>query len=264
MLSSTTLEKEPYFVFREAKTTNDFNRLLRMRYRVFRNSNLAKLIQENDYGIDIDCYDLRARHFGLFRVENNTEGTAGYLRVVEDRLVPIEYPIISLIERMPELCDKLKQEPKYLFPTMNYLPNPSIIRNLYENISHVGKQMMEPCRFALDEPFRSLRLAKHMVESILAVYGSFLGIEHAIYSCDASNASFYKTYGFNRLKEIPESDFVGIGANSCCLFASYSKIPLPIRNRIEIMAKYFAETGEIYFIPSQSNRYYNPKSITDG
>ncbi|MCX5753161.1 MAG: GNAT family N-acetyltransferase [Candidatus Krumholzibacteria bacterium] len=263
MFSATNCEKGTHFVFREAKTIDDLGALLRLRYRVYRNSNLAKFIPQNDFSLDVDCYDVRARHFGLFEVKKNKERAVGYLRVVEDRPVPAQHTIFSLVNGIPELRRRLEETPEYPFPMMNYLPDPSVLENLRESIAEDGERMIEPCRFALDESFRSLRLARHMVESILAIFGSYLGIDHAIYCCDAANAAFYKAYGFNYLEGIPVSDFAGIGEKSCCLFASYAELPLPVRERIELMADAYAETGRICCVPGEPNQFYSSEPAPD-
>jgi GNAT superfamily N-acetyltransferase len=263
MFSTKTCEKDTYFVFREAKTIDDFGALLRLRYRVYRNSDLTKFIPENAYSIDVDCYDIRARHFGLFEVKRNRERAIGYLRVVEDRLVPAQRTIFSLVNGIPELRRRLEETPEHPFPMMNYMPDPSVIESLRDSIAEDGERVVEPCRFALDESFRSLRIARHMVESILAVYGSYLGFDHAIYCCDSANAAFYKAYGFNYLEGSPISDFVGIGEKSCCLLASYGDIPMLARERIESMADAYAETGSICCVPGEPNHFYSPVPAPD-
>ena len=57
---------DSYFVFREARSTSELEALFRLRYKVYQNSRLHCFEPANEYGINLDCYDLRARHFGLY------------------------------------------------------------------------------------------------------------------------------------------------------------------------------------------------------
>ncbi len=56
----------PYYEFREVTDASGLQELFRLRYRSFRGSKLEGLVPENEHGLDIDCYDSKARHFGLY------------------------------------------------------------------------------------------------------------------------------------------------------------------------------------------------------
>jgi len=72
---------QSYFVFRQAQSVDELRALLKLRYKVYRESRLQQFVPENECGIDLDGYDLRSRHFGLFK---NNSHPIGYMRVVED------------------------------------------------------------------------------------------------------------------------------------------------------------------------------------
>ena len=94
---------QSYFVFREAANTNELLDPFRLRYRVYRNSRLARFVPENKYGIDLNCYDVRSRHFGLLAVCANTEQSIGYCRVVEDQEVSGRIDVLELVRQIPGL-----------------------------------------------------------------------------------------------------------------------------------------------------------------
>ena len=54
-------------IFRQAKNLHELKALLKLRYQGYLQSVCASLIQPNRYQIDLDVYDLRALHFGIFR-----------------------------------------------------------------------------------------------------------------------------------------------------------------------------------------------------
>ena len=244
-----------YYVFREAANTDELLELFHLRYQVYRHSKLARFIPENEYGIDLDCYDLRAGHFGLFRVEEGIEHPMGYLRVAEDREVTGQTDVMELVNQFPNLTFKLEGTPPQAFPLMTYFSDVDAVKEVYGKIKERGERLVEACRFALEEYSRSLRLAKHMVESAIAIYFFHYQFEHAMWCCDSSNKAFYRLYGFRPLAGIKEEDFAGIGASSCCVFGSAVGVPSPDRGRLMQMAKVYGEEGRICYFPYDPNQF---------
>jgi len=74
---------ENTYCFREARNVEELYALLKLRYEEYRNSRLAGFCPENEYGLDIDEFDLRSRHFGLFQQSADGEKAIGYMRVVQ-------------------------------------------------------------------------------------------------------------------------------------------------------------------------------------
>jgi len=238
-------ENGEYFVYRQLETTDEFEDTLRLRYWTYRSSGLKSLIPENEHEIDFDAYDLRARHFGLFRVYRGAELPVGYLRIVEDRDLSPETGVWELISRFPSLGRLGKARLRHPFPLMDYHPQKAVIRRSHREISSSKERLVEACRLALDPCFRSLRLAQHIVESALAVYFFHFGVEHAMWCCDGSHSRFYGLYGLRRLSGTKDSDFLGIGRDSCCLFGSAADVPERMAHRIRGMAEAYESTGRI-------------------
>jgi hypothetical protein len=248
---------QSYFVFREAANADQLLQLFQLRYQVYRNSKLAKFVPENEYGIELDCYDLRARHFGLFSVNRGAEQPIGYLRVVEDRKVSGKVDVFELLKQAPGLRCKLEGTPPCPFPLMSYFPDAHIVNQIYSKIKVHNEDMVEACRFALDNSqSRSLRLAKHMVESAVAVYFFCYQSEHALWCCDSSKKSFYRLYGFRPVTGAREDDFAGLGVSSSCVIGSATCVPSPARERVVQMAKAYGETGRIC-CPTNGSQFYD-------
>ena len=252
-----------YFVFREAANLDELLELFRLRYRVYRNSKLAKFVPENEHGIDLDCYDVRARHFGLFSVDSGTEQLIGYLRVVEDRKVSGQADVFELVKQAPDLKGRLENKPSCPFPLMTYFPDADAFGELYRRIKDRGERLVEACRFALDKPFRSLRTAKHMVESAIAIYFFHYQFDHAVWCCDSSNKAFYRLYGFRPLDGSKDKDFARLGVSSCCVFGSAKGVPSPARERTMQMAKAYRDTGRICYFPSTPYQFCDRVTKSD-
>ena len=82
----TTLQKTPHnegvYIFREAASQTELEQLLRIRYQSFLRGEWRKMTRQNQHGIDLDAFDTRATHVGLFLLEKGIEKPIGYLRFV--------------------------------------------------------------------------------------------------------------------------------------------------------------------------------------
>jgi hypothetical protein len=236
-----------YLVFREAAGVDELRRLLALRYREYRRAGLKGLVPENEYGIDFDSYDLRARHLGLFQVGPNGERAVGYLRVVEDRELSTGSDVCRLLEQVPGLHNMTERKSPHPFPLMDYVPNIDILTELYEGIRSRGEHLVELSRFALHTRFRSLKLARHMVESAIAILAFCHHVEHAVWCCDSPCKKFYGLYGFRPVAGIQDGDFLGTGTKSSCLLGSVTSIPAFTIPRLVGMAWAYVATGRICF-----------------
>ena len=54
------------YVFREIETTDDLERYCRMRSSLYSPTRLAPFLENGDAGIDLDRFDLHARHYGIY------------------------------------------------------------------------------------------------------------------------------------------------------------------------------------------------------
>lgn len=231
------------FVFREATDGEELLALLRLRYNAYRNNGLTKLVPENEYGIDVDCYDLRARHFGLFRLNGDHQRPIGCLRAVEDHLAPGSAALSDILVRFPGLRAGAEQVPDLPFPVMSYLPEVEAVQVLYTRLKDAGERLVELSRFALVTSQGSLRLARHMVEATTAILAFNCGIEHAIWCCDSSNRAFYGLYGFRPLEGTADGDFLGLGVRSSCVYAAAARIPNTLRARLFRKAQVYTQSG---------------------
>ncbi|HOP08381.1 MAG TPA: hypothetical protein PLF13_13965 [candidate division Zixibacteria bacterium] len=229
--------------FREAVTPDQLEAVMRLRYRVYQNSRLARFIPANPHGFDLDCYDLHARHFGLYCGEDVEP--VGYLRVVEEVDPGPVGHVLDLGRRVPELGRRLKETTPQPLPLMAYTPNVEVIERLLQEKRDRGEKVVEACRMAIDPDHRSLAAARHIFESSMSIYFFARGYHHMFACCDSSKKAFYRRYAVTPLAGIPEEDFAGIGVSSSCLIGSASDVPTARRRRLESFARQWLAMGEV-------------------
>ncbi|MFH1314760.1 MAG: hypothetical protein ABIJ00_16275 [Candidatus Eisenbacteria bacterium] len=244
-----------YSVFREAADMDELRRLFELRYREYRDAGLGDLVPENDYGIDVNSYDLRSHHFGLFNVCPDGHYPIGYLRVVEDREPPARSDLDRLLEQVPGLRHMTQMSSPNPLPLMDYVPNIHVMTALYDAIRSRGEHLVEVSRFVLDARFRSLKLARHMVESAIAILAFHHHFEHAVWCCDSPCKKFYGLYGFRPVAGIEDGDFLKIGTSSSCLVGSVTNIPRSVVPRLALMARTYAATGGICFFREEPDLF---------
>jgi len=243
------------YVFREPTTVGELIDIFRLRYDVFREGRLVRFVPGNDHGLDVDCYDARSRHFGLYRRDKSGERLVGTLRVVENGIVKGIVDPHEVTRTVPEVGRQLEGTPPQPFPLMNYVPGVSCLQAHINQIEELGERIVEASRMALIEEERSLLAARHIFEGSMAIYWFSMGYEHKWVCCDASKRAFYRRYGVQYLPGTPMEDFCGIGVESACLVGSKTDVPVSRCRRLEAMAHVYARTGQIYCYPDDLNRF---------
>lgn len=179
------------FIFRAAKDAEELYQLLKLRYEIYRDSRLAGFVRDNKYGVDIDAYDFRAVHFGLFEQQGRAEVPVGYMRVIGKSFDSSAH-YLDILRSISEISE---QEAEYLhtLPFCNYFPETTSID------SFVGKEWCEAGRFAVKSAYRCLHLSKFMCEGAIAYALFYKGLSNAAVFCKESHLLFYKRYGFTQL-----------------------------------------------------------------
>lgn len=228
------------YEFREPAGPTELIDLLRLRYRVYRSGRMSRFVPENDQGIDLDSWDIRGRHFGLFQKDAGVSRPLGYMRVVEGRVLAERDDVQRIAALCPELRERLHTPPPTPYPLMSYVPDSEPLSVVVRGLARQGERIGEACRLALTEEARCPRLARFMVESGLAIYYFHHHWKHAMWCCDASKARFYGIYGMRPFTEIRVADFTGIGTSSCVLIGRADDLKGPARRKIERLAADYA------------------------
>jgi hypothetical protein len=248
---------DEYFVFREAHNIYELEQLFRLRYREYSSCKLEKFLSKNEHEIDIDYYDPRARHYGLFLVIDNWgEYPVGYVRVIEDREMPIKNDVFELMASFGKEDGSLSERSALPFPAMHYINDSNELIDFYGRTKANNKKIFEVGSFVLDGAFHSIRLARHLVESVIAAYFFNYKYEHGIVCCNAIHEKFYRAYGACLLNTINTRELTEPGKYCTCLTATPNDVPFKYKRKISRMAKSYSKTGAIFYYPD------DPKCFT--
>ena len=60
------------YIFREAASQAELKVLFQLRYKVFK-TQYPTLLPDNESGVDMDCFDTKALHFGIFQKDDQNQ-----------------------------------------------------------------------------------------------------------------------------------------------------------------------------------------------
>jgi Acetyltransferase (GNAT) domain len=148
------------YTFRELHSYEDLAASFRLRYDVYRSSSIAVICAENEISMDFDVYDLRSRHFGLYKKEGDGETLIGSVRLITNQ------PTAGL-DAFKYLLNPASNKKEKLFYFLDFFDNAQTL--LPFSIEQEADFIYEPSRFALKKAYRSLGLAQFVIESIITV-----------------------------------------------------------------------------------------------
>jgi predicted GNAT family N-acyltransferase len=179
------------YTFRELHSYEDLAASFRLRYDVYRSSSIAVICAENEISMDFDVYDLRSRHFGLYKKEGDGETLIGSVRLITNQ------PTAGL-DAFKYLLNPASNKKEKLFYFLDFFDNAQIL--LPFSIEQEADFIYEPSRFALKKAYRSLGLAQFVIESIITVCCE-TDLKWAIITCPKSKNIIYEQYGFEFVSE---------------------------------------------------------------
>lgn len=244
---------DSYFIYREAANAKELEILLRLRYRAFRDSQLKGFVVENETGLDLDCYDLRSRHFGLFHHAENHTVAVGYHRVVSDEYGPHSQNIMTLASQSSEQYERVCQTPAKPLPVMTYHPQAEILENNYNQLKSEGQKICEGSRLTLSEPFRSIELVRHIIGSAVTIFFDICRYDFGLVAMSPSHRRFYTPFGFTEIDQI--TVFKIFDVSLTCLKITSNAIPNTLKNSIRLMGEAFEETGMICYHLDRPGEY---------
>lgn len=247
--------EQHYFIFREPETLDELKALLRLRYSAYMASRLNKFIEENQTGMDLDCYDLYSRHFGLYEHTGSSSRPVGYVRMVTDEPGTFRNDLFALAKSIPELYEKVNCIPTEPFPMMNYCPYADDIRRYRENAKLAGEMLVEVGRLSLDDSIRGLKIAVNFVSAICASLPMH-GVDEALVTCVSNHEAMYRSCGGRIFHSA--NIFEVHGAGVCLLLLSAKNLPHSMKERVDHMREAYERTGRICYNPSQPESYYEP------
>ena len=155
------------FTYREAANQNELEQLLRMRYACFTQSEWANyaLIQRNPHEIDLDFFDLRATHVGVFINENGKEIPIGYARFIGQNATKHSLWVNNILAKFPQLRLK-KNNATYPFVEKFGQKHQSNIQDFFQK--NEPYQTVELSRLCVAALYQSATLCQFLITSNMA------------------------------------------------------------------------------------------------
>ncbi len=198
-----TIEPSLCLNFREVTDITGLEEIFGLRYRCFRQSRLEGLVPRVDCGLDIDRFDLHARHFGLFCTTSTGEHLIGSHRHVTDAIQPAAAAIEILVDAHPELQLRFTGPVTQTFPSLTYFPDTAPILALYEQAKRRHELFIEASRLALSPEIGSLAVVRFFVSATLAA-ALANGVSQGITVVNSHRKRFYARFGFHAAPDLPD------------------------------------------------------------
>ena len=204
------------FCFRRVSNLKELRALLHIRYWGMGESQLLDIVHENSEEMDLDPYDLRSIHYGMFAVYEGQELPVGYARsVMLDRTehADLVEQVADSSEELAAAADPSQFRP---IPSVEYLPEPnrSVLEKTLISVLRGSESAVEGSRLCLIPEFRKLGLAIFLIECLVADAIFCEEIDFGYASMASSQQKIYQRLGFRKLEGttdqyIPKLDVVG-------------------------------------------------------
>jgi hypothetical protein len=187
---------------REARDADELWRLLRLRYRL-RAAGRANGLQPNEFEVDVDGYDLCAKHYAILAETDGVERLVGCQRIVCPHMSERCVSAHELALCCNGLRDEVLRAPKYPLPCMNRMPyeHANATAEHYRRWVEAGREIAEIGPLYLVPEVRCARFVVRATEVMVGVQSeeAFTGVLDA----RPSHTNFFARFGFEPIPEIP-------------------------------------------------------------
>jgi hypothetical protein len=250
--------EQTYFVYREPESIEELKSLLLLRYSVYMESRFQRYKEKyKSMGIELDCYDVRARHFGLFKHENGTSRPVGYIRMVLDEEGPWSEEIRAIAEEVSGLAEIVNETPSVPFPLMTYFPDAEIVNQHYLMAKRSGRRTVEAGRLSLGKTVRSISIARNMVSATVS-FVLVNSIHDVLVTCVPSHSAFYYPFGFETCAGTEDHFCEETRTSLRCLHGHRENVSHRLKPSVLRMAEAYYNTSRICFSPSNPEQFYAP------
>ena len=188
------------YVCREAYSKGELESLFRLRYNVYRETYGDFLVPENPYQMDIDAYDSRAIHIGVFEYGAESHQAVGYMRLITEHETSAARKIKEIVATRPELTTSFAKTPSEVLPIFRFWQDKNDIEFLRTSYSDFN----ETSRFCLHPSLQGQNgTARFAVSSMVALSLDYLNRDSLVLIIVATHqAGFYQLFGFKKLTEV--------------------------------------------------------------
>ncbi|HQU72032.1 MAG TPA: hypothetical protein PKV71_17030 [Calditrichia bacterium] len=254
--------KKPYFYFSEVQSAGQLRQLFKLRYRTYQSSRLRGFLEENKHEMDLDGYDLRSRHFGLFEAGEGAADPVGHLRVIQDHDGPNRERVLRVARETGFDPAMLEQAPSEPFPLILFHKDDRVLQHLYRGCRERGASLVEASRLCIAAPVASPELMAFVMHSAMAIYLLVLGCDYAMMACSPNHTPFYRIAGWRKFPNVPPFDIHGV--RLIPMMITRTQIAAPLAPTVELMAQAYRETGRICFYPHSRGHFLPPDEQEPG
>jgi predicted GNAT family N-acyltransferase len=179
-------------IFREITAIEELRIAFRLRYQVYNESKNKSFIRLNEQGIDIDSFDLNAKHYAIFRAQE----LVGYIRVIFPKK-RYKNPLADSI--IKEFDILMPQAPKEDYPFLSYENVPESHFEFKKTLEDNGDVICEASRFVVHPLYQSTGVAKLMMECSYAPLILHKDCSYAVVNCCPTHERFYSRYGMKNI-----------------------------------------------------------------
>lgn len=182
------------YYFREILDPQEMMEWLRLRYTIYNSTRCAGFLTANEQEIDLDLYDLRSRHYGLFVEEADQQKLIGGLRIIHNK------PILSTVRLLREVGVLDQQElssDNTVLPIFSYFKEDENVD--FSALTAHTPVATEGSRLVLNKEYQSLRLAKFIISNAIILHLTMKEDWVAFVSCNPLHARLYHSFGFENV-----------------------------------------------------------------
>lgn len=228
------------YYFREIQDPQEMLEWLRLRYTVYNSTRCAGFITANEQEIDLDLYDLRSHHYGLFVEEADQQKLIGGLRIIHNKPV---LATIRLLREMGVLDQQELNTENTVLPILSYFKDDESVD--FNDLMNGVPVATEGSRLVLNKEYQSLRLAKFIISNAIIMHLNIKKDWVAFVSCNPLHARLYHSFGFENVcsqttwaKDAPVS----------ALYLKDGILAADKREELELMASSYRKDGFTQYI----------------
>lgn len=234
------------YYFRELQDQQEMLNWLRLRYTIYNSTRCAGFLKTNEEEIDVDHYDLKSRHYGLFVEEADEQKLIGGLRIIQNK------PVLSSIRMLKEMGILDQQEvvkEKAVLPIMSYFEDQNNAN--FGTLLKASPVATEGSRLVLNKDYQSLRLAKFIISNAIIMHLLLEEDWTAFVSCNPLHARLYHSFGF---KDVCSQTTWAKDAPVSALYLQDDLLAADKREELEGMAAAYKSSGYTIYEHSREQK----------
>lgn len=188
-----------FYTCRELITEDEFVAAWRLRYQVYRETELATLLPADGTEVDVDAHDLRSILLGLFQ----SEKLVATIRIVVGREQPQANVMRAAIERCG-LGHRTRKSPTQRFPFLEYVDDVNAAARFVERLERDGGRAVEIGRHAMLPSHRRGNTDRKLLDATAAFLAE-RGYGYVLAWIPPSHMGHYRPLGFERVEGIAET-----------------------------------------------------------